>query len=659
MCKDLSMGRVSEKTHILIVDDDQDVSAAMAAVLEAAGYVPVRASSPQQASEKLTTSNASIALLDVHLGASENGLELISQLVEKSPRLKCIAMTAHAEVDSAIEAVKAGAYAYLPKPVAKHELLGTLDRCLARIRLEEEKNRAEQELLQATNVLNSILDSATEFAIVATDLNHRFIHFNPSAERIYGVSAKGIIGRTVDEVPQIPGLTREYLDNASRITCQEGKFDQDIVLTRTDGTLCYLHAISMCMRDPAGQCIGLICISHDITQRKLLEDQLRQAQKMEAIGRLAGGIAHDFNNQLTVILGYSQLLLQDLGENSPHRPLLEEILNAANRSHDVTRQLLAFSRRQVLHPQNIDLNRVILDLANPLGRMVGEQIELSVIPAAEESVVEVDPRLVEQALMNLVINSSDALPDGGKITIETATVNMEPPLADLNSQLKAGKYVLLAVSDNGMGMDEETQKHIFEPFFTTKPVGKGTGLGLAMVYGFVKQTGGHIEVYSQPGHGTTFKMYLSAVASQEASSEDAIRPIPYPTRSETILVVEDDETVRQLLVRVLRECGYTVLEAANAKQAIPLGEHYDSPIDLLVTDVVMPAMNGPALVNRLSLARPDMKVLFITGYAEHAAFRHGLTGGENRILTKPFGPEQLARTVFEVLTPGTHSFRNE
>jgi CheY-like chemotaxis protein len=370
---------------------------------------------------------------------------------------------------------------------------------------------------------------------------------------------------------------------------------------------------------------------------------------MEAVGRLAGGIAHDFNNLLTAIMGYGELAAARLQPGDPARSELDEIARAAHRAADLTRQLLAFSRKQVLQPRVITLNEVVKDTERMLRRLIGEDVELAIRLKEPPGPVKADVGQIEQVLVNLAVNARDAMPQGGKLTIETAEVELDEAYSVFHFDVPPGRYVLLAVSDSGTGMDAQTLSHVFEPFFTTKEAGKGTGLGLSMVYGVVKQSGGHVTVYSEPGVGTSFKIYLPRVEDAAANERAAPLPAAPSGGTETILVVEDEEAVRRLTCRSLEAHGYVVLAAESAPDALLLIAQHAGTIDLMVTDVVMPRMSGTALAGRAASLRPGMKVLFISGYTDDAIVQHGVIEAGTAFLQKPFTPRSLASKVREVL----------
>jgi PAS domain S-box-containing protein len=394
--------------------------------------------------------------------------------------------------------------------------------------------------------------------------------------------------------------------------------------------------------------VNVQVIVHDISVRKQLETQCRQAQKMEVTGLLAGGIAHDFNNLMAVILGCCQFLESDATLNDDNRELIEEIFKAGNRAANLTRQLLAYSRQQVLQPAVLNLNEVVLETGVMLERVIGEDVALTSNMLPSLWSVKVDAGQMQQVIMNLSVNARDAMPQGGKLTIETANVELDESYTQTYPDVKPGRYVVLSVSDTGCGMDAKTKARMFEPFFTTKGVGKGTGLGLATIFGIVKQSGGHVTVYSEPGHGSTFKVYLPRVESQVGETEKP--PQSAPARgTETVLVVEDEDGVRNLAGRILRSQGYTVLEARNGSEALLTFQDHQQEIELVLTDVVMPEMGGRHLHERLLTTRPDLAVLFMSGYTDDAVVRHGVLESEKNFIQKPFTCAALASAVRRVL----------
>jgi signal transduction histidine kinase/ActR/RegA family two-component response regulator len=395
-------------------------------------------------------------------------------------------------------------------------------------------------------------------------------------------------------------------------------------------------------------------------ERVRLEEQFRQSQKMEAVGRLAGGVAHDFNNLLTVITGYSDMLLASRDLKEAQRTALEEIRRSAERGGALTHQLLAFSRRQPLEARMVPVNDLILQLEKLLRRLIGEDIELVTIAAAAQDLVEADPGRLEQVLMNVVVNARDAMPNGGKLTIETGSVQLSDSFSAKQLGVTPGGYVTISITDTGVGMDETTQSHLFEPFFTTKNPGRGTGLGLATAYGIIRQSGGAIRIFSELGKGTTVRIYLppSQTRKPAATAERAIQPLAL-NGAETILLVEDEARVRKLIVDVLTARGYNVLEATRGEEAIRLCKIHHGEIDLAVVDVVMPEISGPELVRQLASLRPATNVLYISGYTDEAIVHHGIPESGAAFLQKPFLPDALARKVREVLDSRSKSANNK
>jgi PAS domain S-box-containing protein len=406
------------------------------------------------------------------------------------------------------------------------------------------------------------------------------------------------------------------------------------------------------LRTAEGELQGAICMALDITDRKQLEEQLRQAQKMEAVGRLAGGIAHDFNNLLMVIQGYADLMTERLAEGDPLRRNAEQIQTASQRATSLTRQLLAFSRKQMLAPKVLNVQSVVVEMEKILRRLIGEDIQLETSSVEDLGLIKADRSQIEQVIMNLAVNARDAMPEGGRLTIETANVELDKAAAHPPAVLSPGRYVMLAVTDNGCGMDAETQAHIFEPFFTTKEKGKGTGLGLATVYGIVKQSGGYVWVYSEPGRGTSFKVYLPRIEDEQTvrgrdGKSDATE---LPRGSETVLLVEDEKGVRELAREYLQLTGYTVISAEDGHTALELAAMHVGPIQLLMTDVVMPGISGRELAGRVKAIRPEIKVLFMSGYTDQAVVHHGILDTDAALLQKPFTMAALAAKLREILS---------
>ncbi len=506
-----------------------------------------------------------------------------------------------------------------------------------------QRKRAEAEHLR----LVTAIEQSPE-AVVMTNTAGEIEYVNPAFTRITGYSRDEALGqnpRILKSGEQEPAFYQQLW-----ATILQGKiWEGEVINRRKDGSR-YTEQMSIApVRGDAGEVTHFIATKQDVTARKQLELQLIQAQKMEAVGRLAGGVAHDFNNLLTIINGYAELIADRISSGDRHRGMLEEILAAGNRAASLTRQLLAFSRRQVLEPRILDLNKVLADIEKMLHRLIGEDVEMVATLNPGLGLVKVDPGQVEQVIMNLAVNARDAMPAGGKLLIETYSVEIDEDEARRHSNFIAGKYVVVAVSDTGCGMDAETQAHIFEPFFTTKEKGHGTGLGLATVYGIVKQSGGFIWVYSEPGVGSTFKIYFPRVEETVPSAEPAIIRAKGVKGTETVLVVEDEEGVRSLVRQTLTEYGYTVLEAEGAEQALKVSEGYSKPIHLLLTDVVMPLTGGKELASRLSTLHPETRVLYMSGYTDDAIVRHGILQGDTPFLQKPFAPNVLLKKVRAVL----------
>ncbi len=502
-------------------------------------------------------------------------------------------------------------------------------------------------------------DSATRFqALVSGGLDAFFVFrsvrdekgrivdfelfdLNRRGEERLGLTRNQLVSSRLREI--LPAFPPGFQEKCLRVAASGEMLEEEVALTSSGPQASWLQLQVVRMEDGVGVSL------RDISERKRLERQLLHSQKMEAVGRLAGGVAHDFNNLLTTILGYSELMLIKLPESSPARADVEEILKAGQRAVGLTRQLLAFSRKQVVEPKVVNLNAVIEEAAKMLRRLIGEDVDLATILDLSLGTVRVDPGQMEQVLMNLAVNSRDAMPRGGRLTLETWNVTIDASASRLHFGAPPGAYVLLAVSDTGTGMDVETRSHLFEPFYTTKEKGKGTGLGLATVYGIVKQSDGYIFVYSEPGKGTTFKIYLPRVEGVGTDAAAAVPASAVADGKETLLLVEDEEAVRRLMHRSLRERGYNVLDAPSGEAALAVATSHPGPIDLLITDVVLTGVSGKSLATLLLTSRPKLKLLFISGYTDDTVVHHGVLAKEEAFLQKPFTPDALARRVREVL----------
>ncbi len=510
-----------------------------------------------------------------------------------------------------------------------------------RLRDVSERLLAEEGLRRLAAIVES-----SEDAIIGESFEGRITTWNPGAEKMYGYSATEIVGRSARRLLP-PEAADEVTENVRR--AREGvSTTYETVRLRKDGKRIDVAMTVSPIRDHDGAVVGVSTIARDITERHRLQEQLHHSQKMEAVGRLAGGVAHDFNNLLSVIVGYTYLIQSNSDGNDSLRNSADQIMNAAKRASGLTRQLLAFSRRQVLRPEIVDLNSVVGALSEMLPRLVGEDVDVRIVKAPDLPPVKADPSQLEQVIMNLVVNARDAMPNGGKMTIETAHVAFDTDEARHHS-VEPGDYVLLAVSDTGLGMDEETRTRIFEPFFTTKEAGKGTGLGLATVYGIVSQSSGYIWVYSEPGHGTIFKIYLPATTEAAGRTLISRHPELAICGTETILLVEDEDGVRELLARVLRDKGYKVVAAANGPEALRLAASHEGGIDLLLTDVIMPEMRGHHLAAELTQRHPDTLVIYMSGYTDNALVHAGSLPEGTTFLQKPFTPDVVLRRVREVL----------
>jgi PAS domain S-box-containing protein len=513
---------------------------------------------------------------------------------------------------------------------------GTLTDISARKQAEEEIRKLSQAVEQSPA------------SVLITDLEGNIEYINQKFSEVSGYSyeeVKGLNPRILNSGETPKDQYKELWETITSGLVWNGQFHNK----KKNGELFWEDAMISPIFNNKNQITHYLGIKEDITEKKELEEQFRQSQKMEAIGQLAGGVAHDFNNLLTVINGYTEMVLTRVDRNDPSFDQIQQIKQAGHRASMLTRQLLAFSRRQILQPKVLDANQLLQNMEKMLHRVIGENIDLITIYFKNLGKINADPGQIEQVILNLVVNARDAMPSGGKLTIETMNVNLTDEFVRRHKGATTGWFVMLAVTDTGSGMDEETQSHIFEPFYTTKGIGKGTGLGLSTVYGIVKQSGGSIWIYSEPGAGTSIKIYIPLI-EESVRDEGESEPLTRTAGgTETILIVEDDDAVRKLASISLQMYGYNIVTAKDGDEALTRMEKYSKDIHLLLTDVIMPNISGRELAQQLSRGRPNLKLLFMSGYTDHSIEDHGVLNEETNFIQKPFSPEFLARKVREIL----------
>jgi PAS domain S-box-containing protein len=514
------------------------------------------------------------------------------------------------------------------------------------------RKQAESELIEWKNRYDAAIQACGQI-LYDWDVERDITTYSGNTKTVLGYAPEELAGNLSRWLDLIHPDDRESVEKqVERVRETRLPFHHRYRIRKKTGEFVEVQDDGYFAPDAAGKLNRIIGFMTDMSERRQLEEQLRQAQKMEAVGRLAGGIAHDFNNLLTVILGYAEVVRRDLGYDHPGRHGIDEIEKAGRRAEELTRQLLAFSRRQMLQPKILDLGDIVSDTERMLRRLIGEDIEVRTIRRPHLGRVEADPGQIIQVILNLAVNARDAMPQGGSLVIETCNVTLAAKDVEPHRSIKPGEYVMMTVMDTGMGMSPETQARIFEPFFTTKEQGKGTGLGLSMVYGIVRQSGGDIWVSSEPGKGTTFKLLfprVDGISEAARASGAAVRNIQ---GTQKILVVEDEPAIRDLVALLLKNSGYKVIEAESAAEAVNMvGTDKESAPDLLIADVVMPGISGPELAAMLSGVRPDMRVLYVSGYTEDIVYRHGILQPGTPILPKPFNAESLLQKVYDVLNP--------
>jgi two-component system cell cycle sensor histidine kinase/response regulator CckA len=672
---------------ILIADDDPLQRKLLRVTLESQGHTVDEFEHGRQAIEALEREPVDLVISDI-LMPNLDGYRFCSE-ARHTPRLAALPIilysSSYASPGDEGLALGFGASAFLEKPATAEQIqaaiedvlrrpapappaergedLGLLKQYSARLitKIEEQNTellaRAEQ-LAASEEKFRQLAENILEVFFLTSADSSQMLYVSPAYETIWGRSPDALYTNPRGWIEAIHPEDRARIQAEDVAAAQSpAAYTREFRIVRPDKSVRHIHARGFPIKNAAGEIYRIAGLAQDMTERNTLQAQLLQSQKMEAIGRLAGGIAHDFNNMLTAINGYSQLAMRKLDAHDPAYAHIEQIRGAGERAATLTRQLLAFSRKQILQPRVVSLNVIAFDLQRLLGRLIGEDVQLVTALGQNLGSVRVDPGQIDQVIMNLAVNARDAMPKGGRLTLETSNVDLDASYAQREDNVNPGRYVMLAVSDTGVGMTPEVKAHLFEPFFTTKGPGAGTGLGLATAHGVVKQSGGFITVYSELGHGTTFKVYLPRV---DEAPEPVHKPVdtgPAVKASGTILLAEDDDFVRTLTLSVLRGAGYTVFEASSGAEALLVVERHPQPLHLLITDVVMPGIGGPELAHRALELRPDLRVLYMSGYTGTGVLHEGVIGPDTPFLSKPFMPDQLLAKVRSVISGGAEPTR--
>ena len=627
---------------VLIVDDNSAMCDNMEDILRENGYEPFSAHSCSDGLRLAEERRPNVALLDLKL-PDGLGIELLAGLKNLDPDCICIIITAFADVDSALIALERGAFHYMHKPVRPTELLQLLHRAFEIIRLRDEKREATEALIKSERKYRSLVENLNIGIYRATvDLPGHFIQANPAMARIFGYDS-------VDEFMNLPILALYKNSEERKMFLEElarhgSVRDKELLSLKKDGEPIWVSCTATSHCDETGKMDWIDGVVEDITSRKRLEEQLRQSQKMEAIGTLAGGVAHDFNNILTAIIGFTSLLQMKIEPGAPLRRYVDSIMTSSEKASKLTRDLLAFSRKQFIDLKPIRINDTVIRLESLLQRIIGEDIELKTVLSADDPTIMADGPQIEQVLMNIATNARGAMPEGGMLIIETGSVKLDDSFVMTHGYGESGTYAVISVTDSGIGMDAKTRERIFEPFFTTKEVGKGTGLGLSIAYGIIKHHNGYITVYSEPGKGTTFRIFLPSIrATVEFEEPGEIEELP--RGNEIILLAEDDGGVRALQKDLLEAFGYTVIEAVDGEDAVQTFKTHREEIQLLILDVVMPKKNGKEAYDEIKQIKPGIKALFASGYTDDILNRKGIFEDGLNFCSKPVMPKEFLHKV--------------
>ncbi|MBI4643057.1 MAG: response regulator [Deltaproteobacteria bacterium] len=643
---------MSTPIKVLMVEDSEDDAKLLVRQLRRGGYEPhsLRVETAAAMEAALAGQAWDLVISDYSL-PHFSGLAALKLLKEKGLDLPFIIVSGKIGEHTAVAAMKAGAHDYIMKNNLAR-LIPAIERELKEAAGRQERQQAEKNLAQLQRQHEMILQAAGE-GILGLDLQGKVTFVNAAAAKITGYEPEEILGQDCHKLihyARADGTLYPRESCPSLAVLQSGEMryvSEEVFWSKEHKSLAVEYVTSSLKEND--RIIGAVMIFRDISEHKRLQEQFLQAQKMEAVGRLAGGVAHDFNNLLTVIMGCTDLLMQELKENDRLLLYNTEVMKAAHQAVGLIQQLLAFSKKQIMEPQVVNLNAVVTDMEKMLRRLIGEDIDLVTRTDESLGMVKADPGQISQVIMNLAVNARDAMPQGGRLTLETANVELDESYALKHTEVRPGPYAVLTVSDTGLGMDAETQEHIFEPFFSTKEPGKGTGLGLSTVDGIVKQSNGHIWVYSEVGRGTTFKIYLPRVREEVSAPSKKRPPGNKLEGTETVLVVEDEEVLRMLMVEALQLYGYRVLYARNGAEALKMAADYNAPIHIVLTDVVMPQMSGQELIQHLRANRPEAKVLFSSGYAPDTIFHYGELEGGAYFLQKPFRFKDLVQKIRGIL----------